>query len=66
MAGYWLKGLWAPAVTHYYLISLPATIPAILLGRVLNQRLQGDSFLKYAYTGLALCGAALLIQSLAT
>jgi uncharacterized membrane protein YfcA len=63
MAGYWLKGLWAPAVTHYFLISLPATLPAILLGRVLNQRLHGDSFLKYVYSGLALIGAALLIQS---
>jgi uncharacterized membrane protein YfcA len=45
MAGYWLSGLWIPTVTHYYLISLPAALPAILLGRVLNHRLRGDAFL---------------------
>ncbi|MDQ1471098.1 MAG: uncharacterized protein QOJ99_2578 [Bryobacterales bacterium] len=64
MAGYWLKGLWVPAVTYYYLISLPAAIPAILLGRLLNQSLRGDAFLKYVYSGLAVSGAALLIQSI--
>ena len=37
MAGYWWKGLWVPAVTHYFLLSLPATIPAIFLGRALNR-----------------------------
>ena len=42
MAGYWLKGLWVPTVTHDYLISLPATIPAILLGRTVNHRLTGS------------------------
>ena len=64
MAGYWWKGLWVPAVTHYYLISLPVLIPAILLGRVVNHRLHGDSFLKYVYVGLACIGAILLIQTL--
>ena len=64
MAGYWFKGLWNPAVTHYFLISLPAAIPAIVLGRVLNERLQGDSFLRYVYSGLALSGIALLIQAI--
>ncbi len=27
MAGFWLAGLWVPAVTHYYLTSLPLVIP---------------------------------------
>jgi hypothetical protein len=66
MTGYWLKGLWVPAVTHYYLISLPATLPAILLGRVVNHRLRGESFLKYVYSGLAGIGAVLLIQAMTT
>jgi hypothetical protein len=66
MAGYWLKGLWVPAVTHYYLISLPATLPAILLGRALNHRIHGEAFLKYVYAGLALIGAVLLIQAVTT
>src|SRR5665213_3178673 len=39
MAGYWLAGLWVPAVTRYYLLSLPVVLPAIFLGRVLNRRL---------------------------
>ena len=41
MAGYWWMGLWVPAVTRYYLISLPATVPAILLGRMVNHRPTG-------------------------
>src|SRR2546423_12864889 len=30
--GYWLAGLWTPAVTWYYVLSLPPTVAAILLG----------------------------------
>ena len=64
MTGYWLKGLWGPAVTHYYLISLPAMVPAIVLGRVVNHRLRGEVFIKYVYAGLAAVGAVLLVQAL--
>lgn len=64
MAGYWLRGLWTPAVTHAYVISLPALVPAILLGRALNHRLRGDSFLKYVHAGLVCIGVALLVQTL--
>lgn len=63
MAGYWLKGLWVPAVTHYYLLSLPVIFPAILLGRWLNHRLHGETFLKYVYAGLCLVGVILLAQA---
>lgn len=63
MGGYWFAGLWVPAVTHYYLLSLPAAVPAIFLGRVVNHRLQGEVFLKYVYLGLAGIGALLLVQS---
>jgi uncharacterized membrane protein YfcA len=65
MAGYWLTGLWVPAVTHYYLISLPAAIPAILLGRLVNHRLREVAYLKYVYAGLGGIAAALLIQAMA-
>lgn len=65
MTGYWFKGLWVPAVTHYYLISLPAMLPAIWLGRVVNHSLGGESFLKYVYCGLVALGFVLLIQALA-
>jgi hypothetical protein len=64
MAGYWLRGLWTPAITHAYVVSLPALVPAILLGRALNHRLRGDSFLKYVHAGLVCIGVALLLQSL--
>ncbi len=63
MAGYWAKGLWVPTVTHYYLVSLPAMLPAIPLGRAVNHRMRSDTFLKYVYAGLAGVGALLLIQA---
>lgn len=62
MAGYWFAGLWTRAVTHYYLISLVVALPAIFLGRMVNHRMHGDSFLKYVLVGLMCIGAALLIQ----
>jgi uncharacterized protein len=64
LAGYWMRGLWTPAVTHSYLISLPALVPAILLGRWLNHRLKGESFLRYVYAGLVCIGVVLLIQAM--
>jgi uncharacterized protein len=63
MAGYWFAGLWVPAVTHYYLVSLPAALPAIFLGRFINHRLRGDSFLVYVYVGLMCVGVLLLTQA---
>jgi len=64
MAGYWLAGLWIPAVTHYYLLSLPVVLPAVFLGRVINHRLHGDVFLRYVYLGLAVVGSLLLVQAI--
>ena len=64
MVGYWLAGLWIPAVTHYYLLSLPVTLPAVLLGRVINHRLHGEAFLKYVYIGLATIGSLLMVQAI--
>ncbi len=64
MAGYWWKGLWVPAVTHYYLISLPVALPAILLGRAVNRQLHGEAFLSYVFWGLAAVGVVLLGQAL--
>jgi uncharacterized protein len=64
MAGYWLAGLWVPAVTHYFLLCLLPAVVAILLGRSINRRLHGRSFLVYLHLGLLLIGIALLVQSL--
>lgn len=64
MAGYWLAGLWVPSVTHYYLVSLPVVLAAILLGRAMNQRLlHGERFLTYIHIGLVATGVVLLVQS---
>jgi uncharacterized protein len=63
MLGYWFAGLWVPAVTHYYLISLMVALPAIFLGRFLNQRLNGGVFLKFVYAGLVGVGIVLLVQA---
>jgi uncharacterized membrane protein YfcA len=64
MCGYWLADLWKPIVTSYYLWTLPVALAAIFLGRAINQRLQGRSFLRYIHGGLLLIGTGLLIQSL--
>jgi uncharacterized protein len=63
MAGYWLAGLWVPAVTHYYVLSLPVTLLGVFLGRVINHSMHGDAFLKYIYLGLVAIGVLLLVQS---
>jgi hypothetical protein len=63
MAGYWLSGLWVPAVTHDYLYSLPAAVPAVFLGRFINHRLSAEHFTKYVYAGLAGIGVLLLAQA---
>jgi hypothetical protein len=63
MAGYWLSGLWVPAVTRYYLLSLPAAVPAVFLGRMVNRRMNGDLFRKCVYAGLACIGILLIIQA---
>jgi uncharacterized protein len=64
MAGYWFTGVWTRAVTHDFLLALPAAIPAIFLGRFLNHRLNGDRFLKYVHAGLFCIGLVLLIQAI--
>jgi uncharacterized protein len=64
MAGYWLAGLWVLAVTRYYLLSLPVVGASMVLGRVANRRLAGDSFLRYVHVALIVIGVTLLVQSM--
>jgi uncharacterized membrane protein YfcA len=64
MYGYWLAGLWVPAVTRYYLMSLPLALAAIFLGRAINQRLDGRRFLGCVQSVLIGVGMILLMQSL--
>jgi hypothetical protein len=63
MAGYWVAGLWVPAVTRYYLTSLPVVLAATALGRVLNRRINGGRFILYVHVGLVIIGGLLLVQS---
>jgi uncharacterized membrane protein YfcA len=63
MAGYWLTGLWVPAVTRYYLLSLPPAVAAIFLGRVVNRRIRGRPFILTVHVGLITVGTTLLLQS---
>jgi uncharacterized membrane protein YfcA len=61
LAGYFWKGLVSREVLSDFLISLPAILPAIFLGRWLNHRLEGRNFRRYVYFGLLLIGVILLI-----
>ena len=63
MGGYFGAGLWTSEVTHDFLLCLPAVIPAILIGRVINRRLSTEAFSKFIYGALAAIGLALLLQS---
>jgi len=61
--GYYAKGLITTGVCEYFLIALPAAIPAIFLGRYLNHQLKDDSFFKYVYGGLVMIGVILIASS---
>ncbi|HEY7119781.1 MAG TPA: sulfite exporter TauE/SafE family protein [Tepidisphaeraceae bacterium] len=64
MIGYWLTGLWVPAVTRYYLLSLPLVLIAILIGRAINHRMTGHGFLRCVHAGLVIIGVVLLAQAM--
>jgi len=63
MWGYRVAGLWTPAVTRFYLLSLPAVIVATLAGRALNRRMAAHRFLLYVHGGLIAIGMVLLGQA---
>jgi uncharacterized membrane protein YfcA len=63
LIGFWGSGLWTPPVTRDYLLSLPALIPAIFLGRYLNRRIPAEAFARWVYVGLAAVGVLLLSQA---
>jgi uncharacterized membrane protein YfcA len=64
LVGYAVIGLWTHAVTSYFLWSLPGVAVAIFAGRVINQRMRGDGFIRIVYGGLIVIGAALVVQAL--
>ena len=64
LAGFTYEGLWTIDVTIYYLISLPAILAAIFVGRVIHRRLRDNRFLIYIHIGLIVVGLLLLTQAL--
>jgi uncharacterized membrane protein YfcA len=64
MIGYWLTGLLVSTVIHYYLYCLPIMIPAVFIGRMINHRLNSESFFKYVYVVLLGIGLFLTVRSL--
>src|SRR5690348_6521678 len=63
LCGYWIAGLWTPAVNGFYVRSLPFVIVATLLGRTLNRRFHPSRFLLYIHAALIAIGALLLVQA---
>lgn len=64
MGGYWMAGLWTAEVTDYFVVSLPVVLVAIVVGRVVNRRLDGPRFLTYIHASLIVIGVALLTQAI--
>lgn len=64
IVGYALQGLLGWEVIRYFLLCLPAMVPAIFLGRYFNHKLQGNSFFRYVYWGLIFIGLLLIVFTL--
>jgi uncharacterized protein len=64
MAGYFVAGLWTPAVNRFYLLSLPGVVLGIFLGRAINKRLNPRQFVLYLHAALLGIAAILLVQAL--
>lgn len=64
MWGYYLAGLWTASVNRFYLMSLPAVVLAIVLGRILNRRIEPARFLVYVHAFLIVVAGTLLIQAI--
>ncbi len=62
--GYWLAGLWTPAVDRFYLLSLPFVVLATLFGRAINRRIDAQRFAVYIHGGLIAIGLVLLSQAM--
>lgn len=65
VVGYWWNGLLNATLFRDYLWSLPAVVPAVLIGCYINIRLHGEQFFKYSYwlllgLGLLLIGNTLM------
>lgn len=64
IVGYSIQGLVTLTILKYFLVCLPAAIPAIFLGRHLNHRLKDGAFFKYVYLLLICIGVFLMIDAI--
>lgn len=62
--GYGLSGLLTVTLFKYYAWSLPAVIPAVLIGRKLNAMMHGAQFFKYSYIVLLGLGVLLIVNAI--
>jgi uncharacterized membrane protein YfcA len=65
LGGFALKGLVTTTVMTDFALCLPATVPAVFLGRYLNSKLGGPAFFKYVYGGLIAIGTSLIVVTAA-
>ena len=63
LAGYSALGIWSGTVTRYFLLSLPAMVTAILIGRALNREMRDTGFFRFVYLGLVAIGGILVVQT---
>ena len=55
-------GLWQPAVTHYFLASIPGLALAMVIGRYLHGQIKDEGFYRCVYVGLIVSGGLLFLQ----
>lgn len=60
MIGYWRIGLWTKTVTNYYFLSLIVVLPAIFIGKHVNNVLPAKIFKKSIYISLIGIGVLLM------
>jgi uncharacterized membrane protein YfcA len=65
LGGYALEGLLDRTVMTVFALCLPATIPAVFLGRYVNSKLAGRAFFTYVYCGLIAIAALLVARTVA-
>jgi uncharacterized membrane protein YfcA len=61
--GYFFKDLITEEVLLYFLKSIPVMIPAIYIGRWLNQRIKHKEFFIYVYIGLIIIGITSILNT---
>jgi uncharacterized membrane protein YfcA len=63
LGGYWALGIWSGTVTRYFLLSLPAVVIAILIGRSMNRQMRDNALFRFVYVGLVVIGGILVAQA---